>query len=447
MGRFVKPRPLTGLIAALAVSSASNAQTLNGQRFLDNGVIKIGVDLGEGGAIVYLSQDGGPNMVNNRDLGRQIQMSFYSGPVPYAPNGKQPAQAWQNLGWNPIQTGDYYDHPSHTIEFESMGAYMHLRCVPMQWPLDNEPGECIFEQSIWLDGNVAHVHNRLINHRSDLTQYPARVQELPAIYSNAPWYRFMTYSGDKPFDNQPVSQFTNEPPQSSYPGKTIYSPECWAALVDKTGSGIGIVEPKVEEVGGMFFGTPGVGGEKDVPTGYISPRYTDILDSNIDYTFDYDLVVGSLDDIRDYAYARVPRPKPPAYIFKNDRQHWYYVNATDTGWPIQGELRIKLDKDAPQLIGPAGFWRASDAPKLKIEAAFNTRDVNARVFFGTWQYPYLEEKKSVKFRVIPDARYHTYTVNLARNPLYKGAIVGLRIDPEPKGTPGDEVRIRRIGFW
>ena len=46
--------------------------------YIDNGVIKLGVNLALGGAITYLAESKtGKNIVNNWDWGRQIQMSFY----------------------------------------------------------------------------------------------------------------------------------------------------------------------------------------------------------------------------------------------------------------------------------------------------------------------------------------------------------------------------------
>jgi len=75
--------------------------------YLDNGTIKLGIDLNRGGAITYLSpakED--KNVVNSFDFGRQIQMSYYAGPVPFVVGDKEPAKHWRHLGWNPIQTGD-----------------------------------------------------------------------------------------------------------------------------------------------------------------------------------------------------------------------------------------------------------------------------------------------------------------------------------------------------
>jgi hypothetical protein len=45
--------------------------------YLENAQIKLGVNLNQGGAIVYLSRDGGGNLINNFDMGRQVQLSFF----------------------------------------------------------------------------------------------------------------------------------------------------------------------------------------------------------------------------------------------------------------------------------------------------------------------------------------------------------------------------------
>ena len=165
------------LLSLLALFAPSALQ------FLDNGRIRLGVDLGKGGSIVYLAKSGGPNLINSADLGRQIQMSFYSGPVPFAPNGKQPAKEWAGLGWNPIQTGDFYNHPSKISNFRNDGKTLYLKCVPMQWPLDNEAGRVPLSRLGYGSTETRfEVRNRLVNTRSDTTQFPARGQKLrPSI--------------------------------------------------------------------------------------------------------------------------------------------------------------------------------------------------------------------------------------------------------------------------
>ena len=70
--------------------------------YIENSQIKIGVNLELGGSITYLSKSNNSgNIINNFDWGRQIQMSFYSGPIPFIPeSGQEPHETWKYLGWN-----------------------------------------------------------------------------------------------------------------------------------------------------------------------------------------------------------------------------------------------------------------------------------------------------------------------------------------------------------
>ena len=176
---------------AVVWAGQSSSERLGGKMsFLDNGAIRLGINLNLGGSITYLADANDRiNIINNHDWGRQIQMSFYSGPQPFTPGGKQPSKTWAGLGWNPIQSGDYAGNRSRIINHRNDGISIYVKCVPMQWPLDNESGECTFESWIRLEDNVVKVRSCINNHRSDTTQYSGRGQELPAVYTNGPWYR------------------------------------------------------------------------------------------------------------------------------------------------------------------------------------------------------------------------------------------------------------------
>ncbi len=406
--------------------------------YLDNGVIRLGVDLDLGGAITWLSKSGDPaNLVNSHDWGRQIQMSFYSGPIPFTPDGKQPFPAWRALGWNPIQSGDHFKNRSRIIEQSNDGKEIRVKCVPMQWPLDNVPGDCIFESHLSLVGNTVHADCKLLNARDDPDQYPARHQELPAVYANGPFWRLMTYSGDKPFTHDSLIQIP-----AKFPWTNWKSTENWAALVNDQNWGVGIWEPGVYQFSGGFSGKPGAGDSKNAATGYIAPLHLEILDRNIEYDYSYVLVVGTIEQIREYVYDHAVRPGPPEYRFGKDRQHWHYHEATDRGWPIRGELDARLG-NSPQLIGPSAFWQAADAPKVRIEAAFEKTGPAAKIRWTTFADDRFTEDKTITFSVKPDGEYHIYDIALDDSPKYAGAITGLRLDPIMEGEEG-RLRIRMI---
>jgi len=320
----------------------------------------------------------------------------------------------------------------------------------MQWPLDNEPGECTFESWIQIEDNVVKVRSRINNRRTDTTQYSSRGQELPAVYTNGPWYRLFSYTGEKPFTNGKLSRFTKTwtsfKDVDGSPWEHWTATENWAALVNDNDWGLGVFKPDTYSFVGGFFGIPGKGTSKDGPTGYISPIRDEILDHNIEYEYEYVLIVGKLQEIRRYVYEHSQHKSPPDYHFGKDRQHWVYRNANDAGWPIRGELNVLLDKDDPQFIGPVGFWQARDVPKIYIHAACSTQDTGARLFWRTHSEPGFAEQRSVSFQTRPDGQYHTYEIDLSSSPNYKGAITGLRLDPVSTGHKGDYIKIQYISW-
>lgn len=95
---------LLGMTLLVLTASAREKFDESKLEFIDNGTIKLGVSPDLGGAITYLSKSGrGKNVINNHDWGRQIQMSFFGGPVPYEEKGQKPKKHWAHIGWNPIQ--------------------------------------------------------------------------------------------------------------------------------------------------------------------------------------------------------------------------------------------------------------------------------------------------------------------------------------------------------
>ncbi len=410
--------------------------------YIDNGKIKLGINLDLGGAITYLSKSGSElNMVNSFDFGRQIQMSHYAGPVPFEPNGKKAQEAWVTIGWNPIQAGDCFGHGSKVLDHKKSGNSLYVKCIPMPWPLDNVPGECIYECWITLKGNTAQIKSRMLNNRPDKKQYEARFQELPAIYTNGPWYRVFTYDGDKPFTGDKVT----ENPVIWWP-KHWHATENWAALVDKDGWGLGMYEPTCYNFSAGFAGVPGSGGPKDGPTGYIAPQQDQVIDWNIDTSFQYTLILGTVDEIRGYIYKQRKPAEHPNWVFKNDRHYWAYRNATDAGWPIKGELNIDISKASATINGQLWCWVAAKNPVLYIKAAFSPGQKSASVMWQRRDGQPFSAQTTVSIPVIDDGKYHVYEVHLGANAEYKGLITRLAIMPEPKDVPGRWLKLKSVGF-
>lgn len=429
------------MIASSAMMAAFLPTTLLAQTsYLDNGIIRVGVDLDRGGAINYLSESGsGASVVNIRDLGRYIQQSYYSGPKPFIPEGASQHPAYQGWGWNPVQAGDVYGYRSQVLEESNDGDSIYVKCTPKQWALRNVDSECTMESWITLDSNRVHVRNRLTNDRGDSTLYSARHQELPAVYTVGTLHRLLTYTGDEPYNGGLITQIYNRGPPWEYWEST----ECWSALVNDDGWGLGIYIPGTVLTVGGFHGTPGSGGPSNNDTGYIAPLHTDYLDHEIVYEYEYTLILGDLnEDIRSYVYDHAPEPGPD-FTFDRDRQHCLPRDLSDSSPPYSGFWRLTLDSADPKVVLPHSRWRAEDVPAIIITCSHHTADDRAEVFFAGADGVFSSERR-LTVPVVPDGEVHSYEVDLASHPLYAGVIKRLRFDPVIAQTAGDVVDLNAI---
>ena len=435
------------LFCGFGASSQTSHDHTPRMSFIDNGLVRLGVDLNLGGAITYLSRSGANselNIINSHDWGRQAQLSYYSGPVPFQPKGVRMAKEWSGLGWNLVQSGDCFGHASKVLQHTNEGHSLYLKCVPMQWPLENVPGECECEIWLILEGPVVKARCRLTHHRADQTQYPARNQELPVVYVNAPFYHLMTYSGGKPFTGDALSAIRKRPEDPGF-WSHFTATENWAAAINDEGWGLGVWNPDTFEFNGGFFGAPGVGGPLDNPTGYIGPLRTEIIDHNIIYDYRYQLIVGTIKEIRNHVYKHTLRSKEVSFTFENDRQGWHYFDATDAGWPIKNELDIFPEGREPQIISPVFFVRAEDAPRLKFVAAFETGSTNAQIYWRRLDGTFSEDQ-SLPIEVWPDGKFHRFDIDLSTSSNYSGSIVQLRIKPLPIGHRGARLRLKSLAL-
>jgi len=322
-----------------------SAQTNKNIIYIQNSEIKLGVNLDHGGAISYLTETASAeNMINNSDWGRKVQMPIYTNPKAYIPeSGKQIQESWAFFGWNPIQSGYVGVFKSKLVDYYQGKDSIYIKSIPMQWPLSNVPGECFFESSIKIKGNIVQVNNRIINNQIDKTQYPIPSQELPAVYVNAAYHRLVTYKGDKPFKNDTVSEI----PQNS---KTepkwnpCQATENWVAHLNDNDFGLGIYTAEVPSYIGDFYGKKDAGGTKDGPTDYGVPILKEVLDDNIVYDYSYNLCVGTLQDIRNMSTKNRTPLSQLKHNFKNDRDHIHYEGSNDKDFPVNDKLITEPQK-------------------------------------------------------------------------------------------------------
>ncbi len=347
--------------------------------WIENDKIKLGINLGLGGAVTYLAEHGKSNLINSADWGRQVQMSFYSFPVPFHPEGHNMQESWHFIGWNPIQSGDCYGNRSVILAHENTGDAIYVKCVPMHWPLDNVPGECTFETWYRLDGIRVIISARINNNRPDKTPYAARSQELPAVYTNGEWYKLVSYIGCKPFTDDGTEVLVDIDDGKGWPWIGFRPTENWAALVDKDNYGLGVYNPNTNNFIGGFAGKKGSGGPKDGPTGYISPLLSEVLDYNIVYDYNYELIAGTVDEIRRNVYTVSKKSSEKHFEFNGTRSHWSYRNITDGGLPVNGCLEFNFCNGGA-LVSPALYWRAEEFNAAEFDAEFiSENDISAEL--------------------------------------------------------------------
>ncbi len=419
-------------------------RSADGLKTIENGQIKVGINTNFGGAITYLAFSdtrGGnvstANMVNNPDLGRQIQIALYSGPQNYSDRS-----GYTNLGWNPIQAGDAHFNPSEVVAVEQQQNLLYVKTIPKQFGIVNEPGECTIEHWIRLEGNVVKVHVKVVMFRSDRNQYEARQQEFPCVYLNGDYHNMWFYNDRSPYTNGSLALERIQPPSTMLFGD-VFPTEPWMASTNDRGYGVGLYVPDMYEWKRGYFGSDLSGDEFSTVASYIAATNRVILDHNMTHEFDYELVVGHLNDIRSYVYNKPRLSAGPNYRFDNDRKGWYYHGAKDTGWPIQGKLHVVFDNptNGGEIVSPYVFWKGRTTQKIYLRAAFRTRNNRIRLKWrrSEDQTMYGTGDRSMEFPIINDGQLRTYEINLSGNDNWLEHNIGqVAFTLVPNGPSSDE---------
>ena len=274
-----------------------------GTFYLSNSTYRLGVDFHMGGGINYFEyfNDNNPNygnLLNNADVGRLVQQSYYGiDKAPY-PLGNWSGSPW---GYNPVQGGDKVNNPSRIVDFEFRSDnVIYVKARPMDWGQVNMATPSYMENIYTLTDDYLHVYNRFI----DFSGYTHTQgwQELPAFYTISALNNFYYYNGSSPWTNDTLIKrsdlvFWGAVSNQAFDLKS--TSEFWSAWTDDSGMGVGLYVPGVYTYHAGKFGYDGSCDPAAGSCNYVAPRRYLTLVCGKPLEYSYLVTAGNISEIRD----------------------------------------------------------------------------------------------------------------------------------------------------
>jgi hypothetical protein len=79
--------------------------------------------------------------------------------------------------------GDAFRNRAKILDYKQPKDSLYVKCIPMQWDMNNRPAEAEMEQWTILKGNILTIKNRLTCHRTD-TIYGDSLQALCTVWGS-----------------------------------------------------------------------------------------------------------------------------------------------------------------------------------------------------------------------------------------------------------------------
>lgn len=220
--------------------------------WLQNGYIKIGINLKAGGQICYLSKsNSSTNLVNNYlDLGRQIQVDAYQSPYNYIQGGEVAGaiDAFAPNQYNTTMGGDYQAYTMSLIDYHPITNGYYVKFRPILWPMTAKVSEVFIEAKYTLIGNAVKCEYTYTSFRHD-NQFQddgaANGAAVPAVFlidrlthyrmymGSQPWTDSTTTGGRIPIQSNGESVLGNRPSEKWL---YVYNPA-------DTSTGVGLYNP------------------------------------------------------------------------------------------------------------------------------------------------------------------------------------------------------------
>lgn len=377
-----------------------------------------------GGAVGHVSGPGVPNTIDTQDLGRYLGEAWYDKDGPFHPAGVQVHGTWGNIGYNPIDPGDVYNNPSPILGFGLQNGVAYTKTRPMQWHLNNyaTPGMVWDRWQKVIAPNVVRIIRRFTHNRTDKTVQPDSQEfELPYVYTKVGNSRYVYYEGQSPWTGGAVTvrdAFDGSGnPAAGHDRRSFKVSEGWFASINPvTGRGIGIVGEECYNL--THTSHPG--------TGYIAAMSMRVPDNIGVQYLSYDVVVGTVEEIRAYAASRPRYDYRPNYVFNSrSRLGFTYEKAFD-----QSEANITNGLVVTSRTGQISVrtadrpFAASGVTNLYVTINNNsTRTDFSLIWSRAGQGSNGEPGHSISFQVPNDGQDHQITIPVGNNPNWTGTIV------------------------
>ncbi len=407
-------------------------------------------------------------------------MCLYQNPNPYFSTGETGitprAEGHPNgklgdvyLGFNPNEGGDDFRNSGKLLNYGRNGNTWYKKANPPIYGQIRKYTDVVrFETWGEVAGRALRMHYRAIFNRGPSTDPGAQQllrggQEMPCLYVNGHKSTIVWYDGNSPYSNDGIRSYNYGIERlSGIKRENLMVTEHWVAAIDPTtGLGVGLILNQGRAQTGYFCGPQSSPGRIDYidPSGdntYIGNNPLDILDDNCDYRNAVDLVVGTVAEIRAYAYAHSFRFKSkPEYRFNTQsRLGWSYNpgeqnretlaitkhTADDGAAAITNGWKLYAYNGNAKINTPASAFKAAEFNKIYINLEahgmsrmrFNwrrnkqTRELDSGKT-AEEQYTWPEgkadrEEQFVYFPVFDDGRTQTYEIDLSGKSEWKNII-------------------------
>lgn len=270
----------------------------NEVRYINNGVIQLGVDMDRGGAVFHFSEvNTRKNLLNHVDEGRFMQQSYYGEPDGSVWNG----QPW---AWNPVQGGGSKGNKARVLTSEIGTTSLSISTEPVLWASSVPEPACRMYEQIELEGRIAKITYTLSNRGEGATDHPATSQEVPAVFADWDLKTLVVYDGDKPWTGDAL-RYIREPEMPRLDlgetNKEFRRTDHWSAYVDDKGWGLGVYTPGTELSTNYRFGT-GPGGAQMGSCSYFAPIRIFAIEKRKTYSYDVYMMIGTVDEMREAFY-------------------------------------------------------------------------------------------------------------------------------------------------